>query len=93
MSGAGAVKKKSNMQKKHNVPIPATLDIPFSIDQNLWGRANEAGVLEDPWVAPPEEAYGLTVSVENAPDTAEMIEIEFVKGKPVSLNGEEMKLS
>ena len=53
---------------KHNVPIPATLDSPFSIDQNLWGRANEAGVMEDPWVSPPEEAYGLTVSVENAPE-------------------------
>lgn len=79
--------------KKHNVPIPVTLDSPFSIDQNLWGRANEAGVMEDPWVAPPEEAYGLTVSVENAPDTAEYVEIEFVEGKPVSLNGEELKLS
>lgn len=79
--------------KEHNVPVPATLDSPFSIDQNLWGRANEAGVMEDPWVAPPEEAYGLTVSVENAPDEAEYVEIEFVAGKPVSLNGKEMKLA
>lgn len=79
--------------KKHNVPIPVTLDSPFSIDQNLWGRANEAGVMEDPWVAPPEEAYGLTVSVENAPETAEYVEIEFVEGKPVSLNGKELKLA
>ncbi|MFJ3388739.1 MULTISPECIES: argininosuccinate synthase [unclassified Lysinibacillus] len=78
---------------KHDVPIPATLDSPFSIDQNLWGRANEAGVMEDPWVSPPEEAYGLTVSVENAPDEAEYVEIEFVAGKPVSLNGNEMKLA
>ncbi|WP_374966247.1 argininosuccinate synthase [Lysinibacillus sp. RS5] len=78
---------------KHDVPIPATLDSPFSIDQNLWGRANEAGVMEDPWVSPPEEAYGLTVSVENAPDVAEYVEIEFVAGKPVSLNGKEMKLA
>lgn len=78
---------------KHNVPIPATLDSPFSIDQNLWGRANEAGIMEDPWVSPPEEAYGLTVSVENAPDEAEYVEIEFVTGKPVSLNGKEMKLA
>ncbi|MGE7675471.1 argininosuccinate synthase [Lysinibacillus sp. NPDC094403] len=78
---------------KHDVPIPATLDSPFSIDQNLWGRANEAGVMEDPWVSPPEEAYGLTVSVENAPDEAEYVEIEFVAGKPVSLNGKEMKLA
>jgi len=78
---------------KHNVPIPATLDSPFSIDQNLWGRANEAGVMEDPWVSPPEEAYGLTVSVENAPDEAEYVELEFVAGKPVALNGKEMKLA
>ncbi|KMY31689.1 argininosuccinate synthase [Lysinibacillus xylanilyticus] len=78
---------------KHDVPIPATLDSPFSIDQNLWGRANEAGIMEDPWVSPPEEAYGLTVSVENAPDKAEYVEIEFVAGKPVSLNGKEMKLA
>ncbi|KYG91774.1 argininosuccinate synthase [Metasolibacillus sp. FSL K6-0083] len=78
---------------KHNVPIPATLDSPFSIDQNLWGRANEAGVMEDPWVAPPEEAYGLTKAIENTPDTAEVVEIEFVAGKPVALNGEEMKLA
>ncbi|MGY3187251.1 argininosuccinate synthase [Lysinibacillus sp. TE18511] len=78
---------------KHDVPIPATLDSPFSIDQNLWGRANEAGVMEDPWVSPPEEAYGLTVSVENAPDVAEYVELEFVAGKPVSLNGKEMKLA
>ncbi|MFJ7666216.1 argininosuccinate synthase [Lysinibacillus sp. NPDC097195] len=78
---------------QHNVPIPATLDSPFSIDQNLWGRANEAGVMEDPWVSPPEEAYGLTVSVENAPNEAQYVEIEFIAGKPVSLNGKEMKLA
>lgn len=79
--------------QKHGVPVPATIDSPFSIDQNLWGRANEAGVMEDPWVAPPEEAYGLTVSIENAPDTPEYIEIEFVQGKPIALNGQEMKLA
>ncbi|MGE7690145.1 argininosuccinate synthase [Lysinibacillus sp. NPDC097214] len=78
---------------EHNVPIPATLDSPFSIDQNLWGRANEAGVMEDPWVSPPEEAYGLTVAVENAPDEAEYVELEFIAGKPVALNGKEMKLA
>ncbi|MFJ7368085.1 argininosuccinate synthase [Lysinibacillus sp. NPDC098008] len=78
---------------KHNVPVPATLDSPFSIDQNLWGRANEAGIMEDPWVAPPEEAYGLTKAIENTPDTPEFVEIEFVAGKPVALNGEGMKLA
>lgn len=73
--------------KEHNVPIPATLDSPYSIDQNLWGRANECGILEDPWAAPPEEAYDVTNALENTPDTADIIEIDFVQGVPVSLNG------
>lgn len=71
----------------NNIPIPINLGSPFSIDQNLWGRSNECGVLEDPWAAPPEEAYDLTNSIENTPDTAEMVEIEFEQGVPVSLNG------
>ncbi|WP_017756108.1 argininosuccinate synthase [Calidifontibacillus oryziterrae] len=78
--------------KKHGIPIPINLDSPYSIDQNLWGRANECGVLEDPWVAPPADAYDLTVAIEDAPDTPEIVEIEFVKGKPVSLNGKEYPL-
>ncbi|NSL51292.1 argininosuccinate synthase [Calidifontibacillus erzurumensis] len=73
--------------KKHGIPIPINLDSPYSIDQNLWGRANECGILEDPWAAPPEDAYELTNSIENAPDTPEYVEIEFVQGKPVALNG------
>ena len=77
----------------HDVPVPATKDSPFSIDQNLWGRANEAGIMEDPWIAPPEEAYGLTKPLEETPDQAEILEIEFVKGVPVQLNGETMKLA
>lgn len=79
--------------EKHNVPVPATIDSPFSIDQNLWGRANEAGIMEDPWVSPPEEAYELTVPVEKAPDTPDYVEIQFLNGKPIALNGKEMKLS
>lgn len=71
----------------NNIPIPINLGSPFSIDQNLWGRSNECGVLEDPWAAPPEEAYDLTNSIENTPDTHEMVEIEFEQGVPVSLNG------
>ncbi|WP_108306481.1 argininosuccinate synthase [Metalysinibacillus jejuensis] len=78
---------------EHNVPVPATKDSPFSIDQNLWGRANEAGIMEDPWVAPPEEAYGLTNPLEKTPDTAEVVEIEFKNGTPIMLNGEAMKLA
>ncbi|URM33828.1 argininosuccinate synthase [Cytobacillus firmus] len=79
--------------KQNNIPIPINLDSPYSIDQNLWGRSNECGVLEDPWAAPPEDAYDLTVSLEKAPDTSDTVEIGFEKGVPVSLNGNSMKLS
>lgn len=79
--------------KEKNIPIPINLDSPFSIDQNLWGRSNECGVLEDPWAAPPEEAYDLTVSLENTPDTADVVEIEFVEGVPVALNGQSYTLA
>ncbi|OLS39762.1 argininosuccinate synthase [Alkalihalophilus pseudofirmus] len=73
--------------KKHNIPIPVDLDNPYSVDQNLWGRSNECGILEDPWATPPEGAYELTASIENAPDTADVIEIGFDKGVPVSIDG------
>lgn len=73
--------------KKHGIPIPVDLDSPYSIDMNLWGRSNECGILEDPWVAPPEDAYELTVSIEEAPDTPDIIEIGFEQGVPVSING------
>ena len=79
--------------KEKNIPIPIDLDSPYSVDQNLWGRANECGILEDPWAAPPEDAFGLTVSIENAPDTPDVIEIDFVKGVPVSIDGQQYPLS
>lgn len=79
--------------KQKNIPIPINLDSPFSIDQNLWGRSNECGILEDPWAAPPEEAYELTASLENAPNTADIVEIGFEKGVPVSLNGKNYSLA
>jgi argininosuccinate synthase len=73
--------------KQHDIPLPIDLENPFSIDQNLWGRSCECGVLEDPWAEPPEAAYALTKSLINAPDTAEEITIGFEQGIPVSLNG------
>ncbi|MFS0636650.1 argininosuccinate synthase [Mesobacillus foraminis] len=78
---------------ENDIPIPINLDSPYSIDQNLWGRSNECGVLEDPWQAPPEGAYELTASLENTPDVADVIEIEFDKGVPVALNGKSYALS
>ncbi len=79
--------------KQHNIPIPINLDSPYSIDQNLWGRANECGILENPWATPPEDAYELTQPLEKTPDEPDYVEIEFVEGVPVSLNGEKMDLN
>ncbi|EAD8167895.1 argininosuccinate synthase [Listeria monocytogenes] len=82
-----------NYAKEHNIPVPIDLDNPFSIDQNLWGRSNECGVLENPWTTPPEAAYDLTVSLEDAPDIPDIVEITFDAGIPISLNGENMSLA
>ena len=79
-----------NYAIEHNIPVPIDLDNPFSIDQNLWGRSNECGVLENPWIAPPEVAYDLTASLENTP---ELIEIEFLAGVPIALDGSKYELS
>ena len=73
---------------KKGVPIPANLDNPYSIDQNIWGRACECGILEDPWATPPEGAYEITTAIEDTPDTADIVEITFDQGVPVALNGE-----
>ena len=79
--------------KEKNIPIPINLDSPFSIDQNLWGRSNECGILEDPWAAPPQDAYELTASLEDAPNIPDIVEIDFEKGVPVRLNGKQYPLS
>lgn len=78
--------------KEHNIPIPINLDNPYSIDANLWGRACECGVLEDPWAAPPEGAYDMTAPIEATPDQADIVEIEFNQGVPVALNGKTYEL-
>lgn len=77
----------------HDIPIPINLDSPYSIDQNLWGRSNECGILEDPWATPPEGAYDLTVSLEETPDTADIIEIGFNAGVPVTIDGKSYKVA
>ncbi|MFB7139939.1 argininosuccinate synthase [Gottfriedia sp. NPDC056225] len=77
---------------ENGVPIPVDLDNPFSIDANIWGRACEAGVLENPWNEAPEEAFDWTNAIENTPDVPEYIEIEFTKGVPVALNGQPIDL-
>jgi argininosuccinate synthase len=72
---------------KHGIPVEATKESPYSIDQNLWGRSCEAGVLEDPWDEPPADAFSWTVDPVKAPNEPEYVEIEFKHGVPIALNG------
>jgi argininosuccinate synthase len=74
------------------IPVMQTADSPYSIDENLFGRAIEAGVLEDPWNAPPDEPYALTSDPASAPDSVEVM-IGFERGIPVSVDGEELSLA
>ena len=76
--------------EKHGIPVSATKKNPYSIDENIWGTAIECGILEDPMVEPPQDAYQRTVSPENAPDKATYVTIEFKEGVPVGLNGKKM---
>lgn len=71
------------------IPVSATKTSPYSVDQNLWGRTVEAGVLEDPWVMPPEDVYELTTSRASEPVE---VTIGFESGLPASLNGHAVSL-
>ncbi|MCX8126648.1 MAG: argininosuccinate synthase, partial [Dehalococcoidia bacterium] len=73
--------------KKHNIPVPVTVEKPYSIDENLWGRSIESGILEDPWVEPPEDVYSWTRPVKDCPEEPSYVEIGFDRGVPVSLDG------
>ena len=75
--------------QEHSIPVPVTRESPYSIDENLWGRSIECGVLEDPWQEPPEEVYEWTVAPSEAPDAPAYVEIGFERGLPVSLDGRE----
>ncbi|MGH2571855.1 MAG: argininosuccinate synthase, partial [bacterium] len=72
------------------IPVAATSDSPYSIDENLWGVAIEAGALEDPWAAPPADCWRLTTDPKDAPDDPEEITIEFARGVPVALDGDRL---
>ncbi|MGE5589892.1 MAG: argininosuccinate synthase [Bacillota bacterium] len=78
--------------QSHGIPVPVGRDNPFSIDANLWGRSCEAGVLEDPWAAPPEEAFAWTQNPQTAPSAPEDVEVAFQQGVPLALNGEPLNL-
>jgi argininosuccinate synthase len=74
--------------KAHNVPVPVTEKSIFSRDANLWHISHEGGSLEDPWGEPDEAMFMLSNSPENAPNQPEYVEIEFVSGTPVAVNGQ-----
>ena len=76
--------------RTHGIEVPASKEKPWSIDENLWSRSIEGGELEDPAVIPEEDIYKWTTSPETAPDTPEIIKIDFEGGIPVALNDERM---
>ena len=75
---------------KHNIDVPVTRESPYSIDRNLWGTSIECGVLEDPWVAPPPDAYLVTKSPEDAPDKPTEVDVTFEAGIPVAVDGKKL---
>ncbi len=74
--------------RSRGIPISATLASPYSIDENLWGMAIEAGALEDPWTAPPADSWQLTVDPMAAPEPGVEVRLVFEAGVPVALDGE-----
>lgn len=79
--------------KKHGILVSATVESPYSIDDNLWGKSTESGILEEPDKEPPADVFTWTTLPENAPDKPTYITLEFEKGIPVALNKNRMKLS
>jgi argininosuccinate synthase len=73
--------------EQRGIPVEASPEAPYSIDDNLFGRSIEAGVLEDPWLAPPEDAFALTSPLDAAPEPEELV-VGFEAGLPVSVDGE-----
>ena len=78
--------------QSRGIPVDATKENPYSIDENVWGRAIECGVLEDPWNEAPKGAWAITVDPEDAPDEARDVVLGFEAGLPVSIDGQRMKL-
>lgn len=75
---------------KHKIPVTATKEKSYSIDQNLFHISYEGGILEDPWQEPPSDMYTMTVPPEKAPDKPEYVTIAYEKGNPVTLNDKRM---
>ncbi len=79
-----------NYAQRYGISVPITAASPYSIDENLWGKSIECGVLEDPWVEPPEEVFTWTRSPDKAPDEPDYVKIGFKKGIPTTIDGQEM---
>jgi argininosuccinate synthase len=77
--------------QRHGIPITATKAKPYSMDMNLFHVSYEGGILEDPWEAPPEEIFHMTVSPERAPAKPQEIEIEYQQGDPVAVDGKRLR--
>jgi argininosuccinate synthase len=73
--------------REHQIEVPATVESPYSTDENLWGRSIETGILEDPWEEPPADVYEWTRDPRRCPDEPTYVEIGFEEGLPVSLDG------
>jgi len=76
--------------ERHGIPVPVTVEKPYSTDRNLFHISYEGGILEDPWREPYEDMFQLTVSPEKAPDQPEYVEIEYEEGNPVAVNGKRL---
>jgi argininosuccinate synthase len=79
-----------NYAQRYGIPVPVTVASPYSIDENLWGRSIECGVLEDPWIEPPADVFAWTKSPSDAPDTPGYVEIGFEQGIPIAIDGRKM---
>ncbi len=80
--------------QKHGIPVPASLDFPYSVDDNMWGMTWEGGEIEEPEVISPVEKFLTTYTLaKNAPEQEELVTLEFEKGLPVVLNGEKLSLA
>jgi argininosuccinate synthase len=76
--------------RKHGIPTPVTVRKPYSSDRNLMHISFEGGILEDPAAEPPEDMFVLTRSPEKAPDKPTYVEIDYVRGTPVAVDGKKM---
>jgi argininosuccinate synthase len=76
--------------REHGIEVPASVESPYSTDENLWGRSVEAGILEDPWEEPPAEVYEWTADPQRCPERPAYVEIRFDQGVPVALDGERL---